>query len=62
MKGIMKPSNPSHPRSIAAGLGGALAIVFFWASSLHPTVEEAAAVTTITSYLCSLLPGDTNVG
>lgn len=55
------PTDPTHPRSVAAVLGGALVVLAVWIFSLHPTPEQTVALTTLAGYLASLLPAGRGV-
>lgn len=51
-----RPTDPAHPRSVAAGLGGALVLLVNAALQLHPSPEVAIAEGTVVAYAASLLP------
>ncbi len=50
------PTDPGHPRSVAAGLGGALVLIVNAIFGWHPDPELAVAEGTVAAYLASLLP------
>lgn len=53
------PTDPKHPRSVFAGLGGAISIILLAILQLagaHPSPELSGAIATVCAYGTSLLP------